>query len=871
MWSKHCKKHGIKPIFGVELAFTPDVTVKVKRQELYWLSLLARSNTGLREIYATVEEATSHFHYVPRLPISKLECFSQDIIVLSGNSGVGRHHLPSNIYSEGHPATVRLPRAKVAVSDNYYIEPSNKPVYEVLVGRNAFQRPSPMHILDEWALRDDLDDSAFLLAERLGEECDATLLIATNVKYKSNITLNELCLQGAKNRKIELNDQYAQRMNYELSLIAEKGFEDYFFVITDMIRYAKENMVVGPARGSSCGSLVCYLLGITDIDPIPHDLIFERFIDINRSDIPDIDIDFQDNKRDMVFEYLRDKYGSDHVARLGTISRYKAKSAIGETAKALDIPFWETKQLKDSILHRSSGDSRAGFCIEDTFNDTDIGRHFMAKYPAMRVAAKMEEHARHTGMHAAGVVITNEPLTNYVARDVRNNTVHIDKYDAEGINLMKIDALGLKTLTIISETMAMVGMKHSDLLAWRIDDDVAFKVLRDRLWCGIFQFEGPALQSIARQVNIDRFDDIAALTALARPGPFASGAANEWVARRADKKPVIHLHEMTEQITKDTYGLIVYQEQVMRAGREIGLLSWKETSDLRRAMSKSLGVEFFDTYWQSFLKGALQNGLDEITARRIWDNINTMGSWAFNKAHAVAYGMVSYWTCILKGHFPREFALVTMRNTHDANPIKRYLRELDRQGYGFKPYDAMLSDVNWTFHDNSFIGGLVNVKGIGYKTAVKIVEQRKVRHFKVLEGGTTPFDNVFEGRKRFASLLAEPFKYKIYTKLTELIDINEDGGRFVFIAKLGRRNERSLNEAMFLVQRNNVKVPNDKWLNVILEDDTSTIPAVISRYKYTSLGLPLLNDHREGDWFLWSGQQKPGFRRIYVDKYRALV
>ena len=877
-WDRYCKEYGIKPMFGCEFAFIEDVTVKQKRQRLFYLPIVARTNAGLREIYSAMEEATSNFHYVPRLPYSKLRDFSDDVIILSGSTGLGQDYsgkLPG--YSSGNPSTshhLLLNGNVVPVSDNYMITPNDRSAYEILSGRNHNDRPSPMHILDEWELRNeiDLEDESFLLADRLAEECTAQIQMAKNIQFSSNQTLKELCLIGAQERGLELNDVYMNRLDYELKLTQEKGFEDYFYLVADMVRYAKKNMLVGPARGSSCGSLVCYLLGITDIDPIPHDLIFERFIDVTRSDLPDIDIDFQDNKREMVFEYVQNKYGQENVARLGTVLRYKPKSAISDAAKALQIPDWETKSVKDSILRRSGGDSRATFCILDTFEELEIGQQFIKKYPAMKIAGDLEGHAHYTGKHAAAVVITDKPLINYVAKDIRTNTVQIDKFDIEYINLLKIDALGLKTLTIISDCLKAIGWTYNDLLKHPLDDDKAFQVLRRFQFCGIFQYEGQALQTLARRVHIDRFDDISALTALARPGPFASGASNEWVQRRMGRQQVSHIHPITEAITGNTYGLIVYQEQVMKIVREVGHLSWEDTSLIRKAMSKSLGVEYFDRYWKKFREGALEHGFEEEIAKKIWDAINTMGSWCFNKSHAVAYGMLSYYCCILKGHYPVEFALACIRNTGDVNSIKRYLRELDRDGYEIKNYDAMNSEVSWSYKNNQFLGGLTNIKGIGAKKAERILlASPPNRLFMLPDPVVTPYDNLFEGRTRFADIMTNPRKYNIKrVPRSDLIDIQDDfEGEVTFIAKLIHRNERSLNETMFLVQRNNVKVPNDKWLNVQLEDDTSTVYAVVSRFKYPSMGVMLLNKYSIGDWFIWGGMARNG-RRVYVDKFKFI-
>jgi len=874
-WSRYCKASNIKPLFGCEFAFIEDVNVKEKRQKLFYLPVIAKTNNGLKEIYSAMEEATRNFHYVPRLPFNKIQDFSQDIIILSGNSGIGQPFRSegSTVYREGNPATLHniLDGPIVATSDNYMINASDRSAYEILARRYRNDRPSPMYIMDEWGLRNeiDLDDSVFDLANRLAEECNVEIPTATNIKYQSNKTLRELCIEGISWRRLSWNDVYQERMDKELQLIQEKGYQDYFFVITDLVRYAKSHMVVGPARGSSCGSLVCYLLGITDIDPLPHGLIFERFIDVTRYDLPDIDIDFQDTKREMVFDYLIAKYGQENVARLGTILRYKPKSAIGETAKALQIPEIDTQGLKDSMLKRSSGDSRAGLCIMDTFTELEIGQQFIKKYPAMKIAGDIENHAHTTGKHAAGVIITNEPIVNYVAKDTRNNTVQIDKYDAELINLMKIDALGLKTLTIISDCLNSIGWTYDQLLSHPLDDDLAFEVLRKFQFCGIFQFEGQALQTLARRLHIDRFDDIACLTALARPGPFASGASNDWVNRRMGKQQVEYVHPTMERYTKDTYGIIVYQEQVMNCVREIGLLSWEDTSTLRKAMSKSLGIEYFDKFWQRFRVGAMSQDIDETTARRIWDSVNKMGSWAFNKSHAVAYGMLSYFCCVLKAHYPIEFALANIRNLHFEDSIKRYLRELDRSGYPFIPYDLDKSGVTWSYADGAFLGGLTNIKGIGFRKAQDILLARQAKaQYKWPKEITTPFDNLFEGRTRFAEVITE--KYNLRHPKTDIIDIRDDyEGPITLMAKIVHRNERSLNETMFLVQRNNVVVPNDKWLNVLLEDDTSTLYATVSRFKYPSLGVQLINEYSIGSWFLWAGMARQG-RRVYIERFRHL-
>jgi len=883
-WSRVCKSNGIKPIFGVELGFTDDVTSKERKQNHFYLSLLARSNAGLREIYAAVEEATTNFYRVPRLPIAKLQDFSQDVIILSGNAGIGQfnHLLPTHVFIESHPATNSLMRKgfngiglNVAVSDNFMISPDNRDVYEIMMGRNAFNRPSPMHILSLEEMKYHCNQNDFDMAETLAWECDAAIEPATNIKAVGNDSLLDFCIEGAKQRGVLLAGEYETRLRHELSLIESKGFVDYFLVIADMVKYAKSEMLVGPARGSSCGSLVCYLLGITDIDPLPHGLIFERFIDVTRNDLPDIDIDFQDDKREMVFQYLADKYGNEKVARLGTVSQYKARSAINTTAKALQIPNAEAEEIANLIIVRNDGDNRSDHCILDTFTDTDVGKAFIARYPAMMVAAKMEAHANYSGKHAAGVIVTNEPINHYVARDAKNGTVQVDKYDAEKINLMKIDLLGLRTLTIISDCLDRIGWDYARLLAHPLDDDGAFEVLRKRLFCGIFQFEGGALQNLTRNVKVDRFTDLVALTALARPGALISGAAYEWCARR-NGKPVELLHPIMESITRETYGLIVFQEQMMRIVREVGGLSWEDVTLFRRGINKKLGLEYFDaTFWGKFKDGALAQGIEENVARKIWETVSGAGDYVFNKSHSVAYAMVSYFTCILKHHFPLEFAVATLKNIADPQHIKQYLRELDRAGYAFKTYDKELSEHNWEVKGNVIVGGLTNVIGIGDKMANLIISRREQgiplteAQSKKLEDGKTPYDDVFESRSKYKDFLTNPAKYGVISRLYNIVDLPDEEDNYVFIAKIVKWKIRSLNELKFLMERNGQKVTNDKWLTMQLEDDSDMIPATVSRMNFNRFGLPLTK-RSDSDWYLFRGSIQKGNRRVYIEKWKAL-
>ena len=893
-FSKACKALGKKALFGVEIPIVEDATERSK-QPANEMAFIAKNNEGLSEIYQLVTKSTDkqHFYYYPRLSYEHLFDLSDNVIILSGtnpNWGLLPLTQKENLYIELNPMSVRksLDFAErkgfkvVATSDNFYPSVKDRKAYEVLIGRNRTDRTAPMHILNEWEWREALPwapEEAIKNTYEIADLCNVELPTAQMVSFKSDKTLLQMCLDGAVRRNIDLTDEvYSARLKREIDMIATKKFEDYFYVIADMIKYAKQHMLVGPARGSSAGSLVCYLTDITDIDPIKHDLLFERFIDITREDLPDIDIDFQDDRREMVFEYLREKYGAEKVAHLGTVSRYKAKSTIAEVAKELGIPAWEVNDLKGAIIERSSGDSRAAFCILDTFNELDVGREVMRKYPQMKIAAEMENHARHTGVHAAGMIVTEYPVSKYCSVSGQTGAAQIDKKDAEELNLLKIDALGLRTLSVLQDVLDQIGWDRDSLINFPLEDKEAFEVLNSGKYAGIFQFEGYALQSVTHQMKVHSFEDIAAITALARPGPLNSGGTTEYIKRHIGEAPVEYLHPLTEKITKVTNGVVVYQEQVMTIARDVGKLSWEDVSTLRKAMSKSYGKEYFDTFWERFKIGAAENGIKEDQAQRIWENINTMGSWAFNRSHAIAYGMVSYWCCVLKSRYPLEFAAACLRNVKDDEQAVKLLREVVKEGLVYKSFDKFKSEENWSVQDGELIGGLIGIKGIGPKMAEGIVERRKLmqpltpRQENLLNEGTTPYDDIFECERRFGHIKKNPEEHNIKTKIVDIEQLDADTpGTFVFFGKLKEKNLRDMNETVNLSKRGGRRVEtNNLWLNLTFEDDTGPIISTIDRFKYNKMGKQIVEDGRIGDWYLVKGTLRAGFRKVYVDKWKKL-
>lgn len=891
-FAKAAKKKGIKPLFGVELAVVKDAKTKEK-QPHNWMSFIAKTNKGLQEIYELTTLATEQFYYLPRIDYSDLFGLSNDVIILSGTMPdlASLPRKAANLYIELSPNSsermLKFAEDKgykvVACSDNFYPSPEDKYIYEIIASSNKDNRTTPMHLLDEWSWRDALPwapEVAILEAQIIYDECNAALPTAEMVHFRSDTTLRELCLTGAARRKCRLDyPEYAARLERELDLIKQKKFEDYFYVIADLVNYAKLHMLVGPARGSSCGSLVCYLLGITDIDPIPYGLLFERFIDINREDLPDIDIDFQDDRRELVFTYLKEKYGADKVARLGTVMRYKAKSAIDDVSRELSIPTWEVKDLKEAMIERSSGDSRAQFCIMDTFQSLEVGKKTLDKYPELEAASHMEGHARQSGQHAAGVLVTAEPVYKYCSVDKKTGAAMIDKKDAEDLNMLKIDALGLRTLSVIQDTLDQVGWSREELLNHPMDDEKAFAVLMNGRFSGIFQFEGFALQNICRQIPIRKFEDIAAITALARPGPLTSGGTSEYVKRHNGEHEVKYIHPSLEKYLNKTYGLVIYQEDVMQIVRNVGKLSWEDTSTLRKAMSKSLGKEYFDTFKVRFVAGAKENGVPENDAEKIWDNVNTMGSWAFNLSHSIAYGLVSYWCCILKAHFPLEYAAACLRNSKDEEQVKTLIRELVREGFQYKVFDKELSDKNWSVKDGVLLGGLLNVKGIGEKMAEDIVKRRvsgvplSPRQEKLLNNPETPYDNIFEARNKFAHLYDNPQDHGITLVPTEIRDVTDtEEKEYIIIGKLMTKNLRDLNEVINVQKRGGrILTSHTEMLNFSIGDDTGQLRCNIGRYDYPKIGKLIVEEGKIGDWYIFRGTVRKGFMSLNVKKWRKLT
>ena len=867
-WSKAAKKAGLRPIFGVELAVTR--SLNEKKPTFDHVTFVAKDS--LAQINRLVETATSQFRYRPLL--TDVQAYvSEGVYRILGHRAqiADLEPAPDTFLALGPSTPLGLARLAIergipliASSDNRYPRESDRGFYEVLTGRNAETQTYPQHILspDEWMesiarlrLPNSIVNDAIEAAENVRAGSTADLTRAVLLAPPRPATLREMCVRGAAELGCDLSrPDYAARLDRELGLIADKAFEDYFYIVADLCQFARARMIVGPARGSSCGSLVCCLLKITTVDPIPFGLIFERFIDVNRFDMPDVDLDFSDQQRDLVFEYLRKTYGPDRVARLGTVAMFKPRSALQECGAALRVPRYKTEPVADSLILRPAGDARALDTLADTLDTMPSGKELMRTNPEMRIATRFEGHPRHAGIHAAGVVISQRPIIETVAIDHRTGATMCDKRDAEdGYNLLKIDALGLTQLSVFEDALELAVLPRDTLEKLPLDDPAAFAVLNARRWSGIFQFNGGALQGITKQFTATCFNDIVTVTALARPGPMQSGGAQEWVHRRTGAKAVTYPHPLFEGLLKDTLGILVFQEQIMTIGREIGGLSWEDVTALRKAMAKTMGREALNKFGDPWKAGALAKGLDQATVDKVWNDLVAFGQYGFNLAHSVAYGIVSYWCLWLKAHHPFEFAAATLSHEPDPEKQIRTLREMSAEGYDYVPIDPDLSGEKWTVGAKDgkrvLVGPLSVVKGIGPKMISSIIgarargERLTDRARKLLTDPKTEIDSLWPIRDAFNRVMPDPTERNINSKPVPIVTIEPDGSDsqvlvFCVLSKITPGNEND----PVKVERRGGRVfegPTTS-LNLFLRDDTDTIFAKIGRYDFETLGKPVI-------------------------------
>ncbi len=849
----------LRPIYGAE--------VRIGNHR-HSVRVIARNAAGLSELYRCAGGVKSGHQ------------FSDDVVILSYLSPIDAFRATHTfvdliadnpLFNKSRAAATKT-FPIVGVSDVRYPAPQDR-IYAELLGVRLSAVGQHWRAADEMVR--DVPDSDWTPLLHLCED--------VQIPHASNIHLDgdlEIAARSgiAKRFPNGWPEEYEQRLQRELTLIAEKDFSSYFMMVHRLMQWARQRMLVGPGRGSSAGSIVCYLLGITELDPIQHGLLFERFVDVSRIDLPDIDMDFPGTRRDELFDYLKQTYGEDNVARLGNVNRFKPRSILGVVGKRMHMAAYETQDVRDNMIERSSGDSRAAFCLLDTLNTLSSGRALLDNHPGFEHATALEGHASHVGVHAAGVIVSNSPVTDHCA--VKDGVAQIDKYQAEALNLMKLDALGLKTLDVVQETLSLAGISIDVI---DIHSSKVYELLNSQKLTGIFQLEGDAARQLIRQFALQNFNDIVAVNALSRPGPLQSGGAKTFLDVRNGKAVQEYHHPIHQRWTQETEGVVLYQEQILFLGRDMGNLGWPELTALRRAMSKSLGKEYFDGFKGKFLDGAAANGVDLTAAGRVWDGMMHAGSYAFVKAHSASYSVITAWTAWLKAHHPLEFACATLRHTPQDEEVLKLLRELIEEGYEYVAFDADKSEATWSVADGKILGGLKAVRGIGDKTAEKILESRRTGKpltpalLKKMQSPTLKWGQPYPIQEKFGDWYTNPQRHGIRRgwQLTKCNNIEGDGQERIVLGKLTEKNLRDAMETANIVKRGGVSTDYDRmyryWLNITIQDDTGQLIATVSRKKYLSIGKTLTEDVPIGKTLLLRGQcGENGIRKLYIDKWKVI-
>jgi len=684
----------------------------------------------------------------------------------------------------------------LATQDAHYVEPTDAVHQEVLlcIGTNDVMS-NPDHFkfdLDEFYFKTRkqmretfLEHHSYMGKKAIKEALDGTMLLSEMVGAKVNIDyhaallpdveippehrnewryLKALCFEGWLWR--DLNEriakvaqrrgenvertrrEYKDRLMYELNALKRQKFIRYFLMVHDIYRFARENRIMcGPGRGSVSGSLVSFLLGLTSVDPIEHGLIFERFINPDRVDMPDVDMDFEDGRRQEIIQYLRDKYGESRVAQIATVTKLTGKQCLKDVSRVLEVPYADVNEVTNSIIERSSGDERASQTIEDSFKDFKVCREFNKKYPdVLKHAKRLEGLAKNLGIHAAGVVVAPSDVEEYVPLEVRKKdgkdivVTALDMHGVSAMGLVKLDVLGLRTLTVLRNCLDAVEERHgldidleSDV---ELNDKDVLDLFTDHEYVGIFQYDTPGADKICSGVNFESFEDVAAMTALNRPGTARSGLAGRYVERKKDPSKVGEdaFHPKVTELTSDTLGIIVYQEHVIKIFTEIAGFAPGTADSLRKSIAKKYGDETIGKERTNFIKGAMEKtGMSEKEAAKIMDAITFFGSYGFNKSHATAYGIIAYWGMWLKKYYPIEFYWSMLKNEPNRIRIQQVAKDAKKHGIQLLPPDVSVSRSDFAIDPNPKLkairGSLVDIKGVGKKAAETIMANQPYTSF----------------------------------------------------------------------------------------------------------------------------------------------
>ena len=798
---KACKDEGIKPILGCEVYVSEkDMTIKDKTNKRFHLILLAENNEGFKNIMKIVSLGfVDGYYYKPRVDKEVLKKYAKGVIATSACLGgevqrlildrdlkaaraaaheyreiFGENNFFLELQDHGMPEQARVNRELVKIShelnfpltvsnDVHYLNKEDAKSHDILLciqtGKTINEENRMKFPSDEFYLKSP-DEMAVLFPEnkdalentvKIAKRCNVEIKFheqhlpefAVPEGYTHEDYLKKLALDGMYARYENVTDEIKERFYFEFNTIKNMGFVDYFLIVWDFIRYARKHEIqVGPGRGSAAGSLISYCLGITDVDPLKFDLLFERFLNPERVSMPDIDIDFCYERREEVIEYVNRKYGDSHVAQIVTFGTMAARNALRDVGRALDMSYAKVDYIAKQVPQAINMTLEKALEISETFKeiyDSEEDSRFL-----IDMALKLEGLPRHTSTHAAGVVISKDELTEYVplTRNDKIIATQFNMIELEELGLLKMDFLGLRTLTVIRDAINLIRENEGKTISFEKFDynnpDV-LKMFAKSETLGVFQFESSGMRAFLKELKPDEFSDLVAANALFRPGPMKQ--IPKFVSSKHDKSKISYLHPKLEPILKSTYGCIVYQEQVMQIVQQIGGYSLGRADIVRRAISKKK-MKVMEEERKNFIYGnekegvcgAIANGVDEKAANEIYDLIIDFADYAFNKSHSVAYSVVAYRTAWLKYYYPREFMAAQISTyTNDIKQVSLYIEEIKRLGIEILPPNINYSFKNFTVEDNKIRFGLKAVKNVGDNLIDLIVKGREKGEYKSLK------------------------------------------------------------------------------------------------------------------------------------------
>lgn len=787
---KECIKQGIKPIIGCEIYVTRGSRFDKSgngKEKLAHLILLAENNEGYQNLIKICSKAwTEGYYHRPRADHELLEKYHEGLIVTSACVGgevpqailngdmdearkviefyintFGKDNYFLEIQNHGLPeeAAVRPVLASlakeyglglVATNDFHYTKKEDARSQEIklcISTGKTLDDPYHFHFAnDEFycksgdAMRAILGNfpGAIENTRVIADRCNVELTFGEHKLPSFDVPegetaasyLRKLCEKALPERYAVVTDKERSRMDYELGVIDKMGFSDYFLIVMDFIHYAKSHGIpIGPGRGSAAGSIVSYLLHITEVDPLRFDLLFERFLNPARVSMPDIDTDLCYRRRGEVIEYLARKYGSDQVAQIITFGTLAARAVIRDVGRVTNMPLREVDRIAKMVP------VGPGVTLKKTMEGS---REFRDLYDSDTTVHRLIDHcldlegiSRNSGTHAAGVVICSKPVEEYVPIQLTQDgfiQTQYEKDQVEQLGLLKMDLLGLRNLTVIHDALEMIRENRGidlDINKIPSEDEETCKMLCDGDTIGVFQSESSGFTSLLMQLHPERFEDLIPMVALYRPGPLGSGMAEDFIKRKHGKIPVEYPHPSLEPILKETYGVILYQEQVMQIASVMGGFSLGQADMLRRAMGHK-EPEILQQNRETFVDGAVANGVDDRTANYVFDLMVHFAGYGFNKSHSVCYGWIAWQTAYLKAHYRPEFmaAMMTCYNG-DRDKVSRYISDTRRAGVVIAAPDVNLSEAYFSVKGDKILFGLDGIQNVGEGAVRSIIEARK--------------------------------------------------------------------------------------------------------------------------------------------------